>query len=167
MRSKDFKEQVYGLRNRLYRLAKWMMQNSEDAEDVVQEVFLKLWSKKETLGQYDNLEAFTIRVTKNLCLNKLKSKKTSLLSVDSIEVKDIHSTPLEVMSFKHNREIMDRIIGSLPEQQRAILQLRNVEGLSIRDISGILDLSENNVRVILSRARKQIKEKYVKYHDHV
>lgn len=150
------------MKQRIYRLARWMMNHDEEAEDVVQEIFLKLWSKKGELKKYNSLEALVMRMTKNLCLDRLKSK-VNTSSVDIKEHMSDHSpSPLKKTELADSLNIIKTIISKLPEQQRLIMQLRTIEGYDNNEIMKITGMTVNNIRVMLSRARKSIKESYEK-----
>ena len=152
----------------LYRFAKSMLNNREEAEDCVQEIFLKLWTKRESLKVIKNIKAFSLRMTRNLCLDKIKSRKHSLTSLKGIEDEPIVS---DVDIHKHVElqdalSRMHQIILQLPEQQRIVLHLRNIEELEMEEISEITGLNISHLRVTLSRARMAVREMYQKLYGH-
>jgi RNA polymerase sigma-70 factor (ECF subfamily) len=145
-----------------------MLNNREEAEDCVQEIFLKLWTKRESLSTIKNIRAFSLQMTRNLCLDKIKSKKNSFTNLNAIEDVPIAS---EVDLYKHVelQDILSRmhqIILQLPEQQRIVLHLRNIEGLEMEEISEITGLNINHLRVTLSRSRMAVREMYQKLYGH-
>ncbi len=156
----EFQTNILPMKDKVYRLARWMMKHNEEAEDVVQEIFLKLWSKKDSLYKYNSIEAFTMRMTKNLCLDKLKSK----VNTTTVDLNDYHQdtspSPLKKTELADSISILKSIIDKLPEQQRLVMQLRTIEGYENDEITEITGMSANNIRVILSRARKSIRESY-------
>ena len=79
MTIEKFKEDILPMKNKLFRMALRLLKSTAEAEDVVQEIFLKLWSKRETLKEYRSIEAFSMTMTKNLCLDKLKAKSSKNL----------------------------------------------------------------------------------------
>jgi RNA polymerase sigma-70 factor (ECF subfamily) len=158
MTAEQFHNDVFPLKHPLYRFAKRMLKSTADAEDIVQEVMVRLWIRREKLESYRNLEAFAMTITKNLCLDKMKRKgyRTDELT-DSNTPRGATSpyTALETSdAMKHVHELMDQ----LPEQQRMIIHLRDVEGYPYDQIGEILDMTENAIRVNLSRARKKIRD---------
>lgn len=163
MHLQDFKSKIFPLKSKLYRFARWLLQNNEDAEDMVQEVFMKLWTMRETLGQYNSLEALALKMTKNMCLNKLKANKKNLVDIGQQNLPASTTTPDRELEHSHTAHTLTQIIQSLPHQQRLVVQLREVEELEIEEIARITELTENNIRATLSIARKRIREIYKHY----
>jgi RNA polymerase sigma-70 factor (ECF subfamily) len=166
MHLEEFKGLVSAHKNRLYRLANWMLHNTEDAEDLIQEVFLKLWSIKHDLDKYRSLEGLLVQMTKNMCLNKIKSRK---IDGSDLWLETLQSTqvlPDGLIEQNENLQLVKRVMQKLPDQQQVVLQLRAVEGLETREIAKIVDETENNVRVLLSRARKNVRESFQNYFSH-
>jgi RNA polymerase sigma-70 factor (ECF subfamily) len=161
MTQQEFKIQVFPLRNKLYRLSRRILDDEEEAKDIIQEVFIKLWKKGDGLKEYRSIEALAMVMTRNLCLDKLKSKKYSSESIDTLrsEVEETGIRDTEDLSDTLHK--VHRIIKSLPELQRTVIQLRDIEGYDYEEISGILGMNENAVRVNLSRARKKIRDVFV------
>ncbi len=162
MTVEEFKSEVLPIKNKLFRFAKRLLNSTEDAEDTVQEVFIRLWSKKEKLTEYRSIEAFAMVITKNLCLDKLKSTKhkTSELTVVNETINE--STPYDHTEITDTLNKVHKIIDELPEQQRMIIQLRDIEGCDFDEIAEILSLSLNTIRVNLSRARKKVRDVLIK-----
>ncbi len=129
-----------------------------DAEDIVQEVFLRLWVRRESLAEYKSVEAFAMTITKNLCLDRMKSKdyKTEELTIVHQQVS--HATPYKKLELTDTYNRIQMIMNSLPEQQRMIIHLRDIEGFEFEEIEEIMNINLNTIRVNLSRARKRIKE---------
>lgn len=166
MTLETFKIEVLPLKDKLYRLANRLLRNIPEAEDTVQEVFLRLWARREKLEQYRSIEAFAMTITKNLCLDKLKSKKnkTDELTISNQGMNNL--TPYKSIELSESVKNVQRIINTLPEQQRMIVQLRDVEGYEFEEISEVLQLSVNTIRVNLSRARKKIRSSYLKTYNY-
>jgi RNA polymerase sigma factor (sigma-70 family) len=163
----EFKIKVYPVKEKLFRLAKMMLQNREEAEDTLQEVFLKLWMLRQGLPAYNSIEALAMKMTKNACLNKLKSQKVKkMVDVTYLEVDSGYETPYKSLERQDDMNTMYAIFEDLPHQQKLIMHLRNVEGYSFEEIEQITGLSINNIRVILSRARQQVKESYLKLNNY-
>jgi RNA polymerase sigma-70 factor (ECF subfamily) len=161
MTPQDFKILVFPLKNKLYRFSKRILDDPEEAKDIVQEVFIKLWKKGDGLMEYKSIEALAMVTTRNLCLDKLKAKKYPSESIDKLR------HVVEVTGSEQKQDLSDmvqkihQIIKTLPELQRTVIQLRDIEGYDFDEISGILDINENAVRVNLSRARKKIREMFI------
>jgi len=165
MHLNDFQNQVYPLKDKLFRFANWMLHHHEDAEDIVQEVFLKLWKKRDDLDKYNSLEALAMKITKNSCINKLKSQKITQ-DISSITLQSPQSTPLENSNFNEMKNILKSVIEQLPIQQKMVIQLKSVEGFEIAEVADIMEITPNNTRVVLSRARKNIKTALEKHYGH-
>jgi len=166
MHSERFKDEVIPLQNSLYRFAKALLHDTFEAEDAVQEVFTKLWSKKDSLAEVENIKAFAFTMTRNLCLDKIKLRKQTVSEVEKNMLLVTDFNPHELTEIKDTAVIVQNIIKYLPEQQRLIIQLRNVEELSFEEIEQLTNMSINSIRVTLSRARKTINEIYQQHYSH-
>jgi len=162
MNLQDFNIKIYPLKDKIFRFAKRMLEQTEEAEDLVQEVFIRMWKNREKLDEYRSLEALAMVTAKNLCLDKLKAKKHPVESWDH----QIHL--IERMAEQTRPDHSDLVLGvkeamkTLPEQSRMIVHLRDIEGYEYNEISEIMGMQENAVRVALSRSRKRIREILVK-----
>jgi RNA polymerase sigma factor (sigma-70 family) len=165
MHSTDFKARVYPLQDNLLRLAYSMLHNKEEAEDVAQEIMLRLWKRKESLNELDNLKAFALKITKNLCLDKIKLRKKVVGEIENMAIISQNRNPEEILETANTVATFFDILKMLPEQQQLIVHLRNVEGLSFEEIEAITELNINVIRVTLSRARKSINEIYQRYYN--
>ncbi len=165
MNKKEFIETVMPLKDRLYRLSKRILISADEAEDAVQEVLLKLWKGKESIGNYRSPEAFAITITKNYCLDRLKSKQASNLKIVHSNYPTNQNIERDVEA-NEGVELVFRIMETLPEQQRIVLQLRDVEQLEFSEIAHILDSNETAIRVTLSRARKTVREAMIKKYNY-
>lgn len=166
MTSEEFKSEVLPVKDKLYRFALRILNDTEDAKDIVQEVFLRLWTRKDTLREYRNLEAFAMTMTRNLCLDKIKSASNRKTELN--ESKDVteHKTPYSMTETSDNMQMIRKAMKALPEQQRMVIHMRDVEGCDFDEIAEVSGLSMNNVRVILSRARKKIRDTLIKIHSY-
>ena len=154
----EFKIQVFPLKNKLFRLANRLLGDSEEAQDIVQETFIKLWNRREKLDEYRSVEALAVVTTRNLCLDKLKAKKYPTESLENLK-SDIPEPGTELRTdLSELANKIKEIIRSLPEQMKTIMQLRDIEGYDYEEIAGILGMNENAIRVNLSRARKKVRE---------
>ena len=156
---------VLPLQGNLYRFAKSMLNNREEAEDCVQEILIKLWTKRESLTVINNLSAFSLQMTRNLCLDKLKSRRHFVNEIEDeviLSDVDLHRN----IELKDMLQKMNKIILQLPEQQRTVLHLRNIEGLEMEEIAEITGMNIPHLRVILSRARIAVREMYEKSYGH-
>lgn len=143
------------LSGKLYRLAKSMLRHTEEAEDALQEVQLKLWEKHYELDTVENPEGFAMRTMRNLCLDKIrKVHDTSELNEELISK---NKNPYEQTELNDLTDRIKGLIDRLPEMQRSIMRMRDVEEMEISEIAYIMNLTENAVTVNLSRARTKVK----------
>lgn len=138
------------------------MGNAQDAEDMVQEAYLRLWQRREELPpDMGSVEAYGITIVRNLCLDALKAPQLEEehRPIEELEVAQAGSLTREV-EVKDEASIVKRIIGALPEQQRQVVKMRDVDDCSYEEIEQVTGLSAVNIRVLLSRARKKIREQF-------
>src|SRR5690606_12763574 len=151
MEKTEFIALVMPFKDKLYRLAKRILVSSDEADDAVQEVFLKLWNGRESIENYRNPEAFAITMTKNYCLDRLKSKQASNLKIVHSNYQTSENIEKNIEA-NNGVELVFRIMETLPEQQRIVLQLRDVEQFEFSEIAKMMDSNETAIRVALSRA---------------
>ena len=166
MQERIFLNHINPVKDKIYRLALRLLISRDAAEDATQEVILKLWSRKNKIKHYANVEAFAMTVTKNYCLDQLKLKQNNNLRIvhQNYESKQIPlQTEIEV---NDEMQWLGRIVDSLPEQQKLIFQLRDVEQYDYDEIAEITNMNHTAIRVSLSRARKAIREKLIKKHNY-
>lgn len=165
---KTFTQRVLPTQGRLFRLAKLFLRNREEAEDTLQEVLLKLWTNRQQLESYQSVEAFAVQMTRNLCLDKLKSKahQTTTGDLDLHDVSTENISPYQQTELSDSAALMRQLMEALPEQQKLILHLRDVEEYSFEEIQEVTGMTVNNIRVILSRARKEVRDGYLKANNY-
>lgn len=166
MNQNDFVQTVNPFRDKLFRLAKRLLVSTEEAEDATQEVLVKLWSKKNILYEYKSIEAFAMTITKNYCLDQLKSKRVRNSTMGANNNKELGSTIDEKIENDDSLRWVEKIINQLPEQQRIVIQLRDIEQYEFAEIAEIVEMNESAIRTALSRARKTIREKMQQTHSH-
>jgi len=162
MEQSNFVERVMPFKDKLFRFAKRILISSEEAEDATQEVLLKLWNRRQDLGKYNSLEAFAMTMTKNYCLDRLKSKSSSNLSLVHSNYDSGNKNPEQITDIKNSVDHVRRIIEKLPEQQKMAIQLRDIEHYSFEEMEEVLGISNSTIRVNLSRARKKVRDELIK-----
>ena len=162
MTAQEFKELFFPYKLKLYRLAFSLMGQSEDAEDAVQETYVRLWSLKDELAQIANREAYSITLVKNISLDMLRSKKRKGFAV-SLEGLSIESDSSADLDSESDLDYVSKWVNNLTVVQKQIFECRHSQGLSIKQISERMGLTQTNVKVILSRLRKQLKEDFTRY----
>lgn len=162
MTIKEFKINLLPLKNKLFRLSLGILNNRDDAEDAVQEVYIKIWKMQHKLNNLKNTEAFLMTVTRNHCLDKIKSKRNKFVSLHDNVSDSNFPNPSIVSEQSDLVQKVKQVIKQLPEQQRTIVQLRDIDGYDYEEIIEITGWDTNYIRVNLSRARKKIKETILK-----
>ncbi len=166
MNQSDFLKSVIPFKDKVFRLAKRLLVSTEEAEDATQELYFKLWKNREKIAQYKNVEAFAMTMTKNYCFDRLKSKQASNLTLVHSNYKE-KDTPLEKkLEYQDSVSQVHLLIEKLPEKQKLVIQLRDIEEYDFEEIGKMLDLKPTAVRVALSRARKTIREELIKHHNY-
>lgn len=163
-----FNSLVLPISKKLLHFAFQMLHDKGEAEDTVQEVILKLWKIRDSLENYNSLEAFAMKITKNWCLDRLKAKKPVYIEgyqkgFDRLEADE---NPQKQMEKEDRLKLLATVLENLPEPQRLIIQLRDIEGLEFEQIAEIMDSNINALRVSLSRARNKMKEELTKYNEY-
>jgi len=161
----DFNDLVRQLNRNLYGYAFRILRNQEEAEDAVQEVFIKLWKLGDKLNDYNSIGALAITMIKNFCIDQLRKRKHQIQ--EEHDRQDINNgdsaSPFEIMERKESADILHNIINSLPDIYKDVIQLREIDGLSYEEIAGKTEQNINTLRVTLSRARKMIRDEFNKY----
>lgn len=158
MNHHDFKTQILPMKNRLFRFALGIVGQTAEAEDVVQEVFIKLWNNRQQLENITNVEAWCITATKNLSIDKLRSKHQRMVPMSAgFDLHDHSATPYEEAVTHDVFDQVRALINRLPEKQRDIMQLRDIEGMSYQEIADTLNVPMDQVKVYLFRARKAVR----------
>ena len=162
MNPEEFKIQVLPLKHKLFRLSLRLLGKVEEAEDSVQDALVKLWTRRDELEKYSSIEAFAMTITKNLCLDRIRSKGYQTESLTDRQVVAISQDPGELLEKSDFTGFVRKIIEGLPDQQKAIMHMRDIEGLEYDQIAEVMDLNINAVRVNLSRARKKVRDTILK-----
>lgn len=165
MNQLEFVALISPFKDRIFRLAKRLLVSTEEAQDASQEVFLKLWNKNSEISSWSNAEAMAMTITKNYCLDQLKAKRSKTISLVSSNYSDGNSLERKLEG-TNSLTWVHRIMEQLPEQQKIIMQLREIEQMEFYEIAEIMKMSETAVRVALSRSRKFIKEKMQETHSY-
>ena len=166
MTQAEFLNLVMPFKDKVFRLAKRLLVSQEEAEDATQEILLKLWNNKEQIQNYKNVEAFSMTMTKNFCLDKLKSKHAQNLKIVHNNYEDNNVSLQKQVEINDSLDWVSKIMEELPEQQKIILQLRDIEQYDFSEIAKMLDMNETAIRVSLSRGRKTLREKLTKTHSY-
>jgi RNA polymerase sigma-70 factor (ECF subfamily) len=163
MELNQFKVEALPIRSKILNYSLKMLESREEAEDTVQEVFLKLWEMRAKLSEYDSVEALAVTMTKNICLNKLSFRqrhgREELSQIQNVGSGETAERQLE------NSDAVDlvkQIIDTLPPLQKMIIRMRDIDDYELNTIAEITGCTEEAVRMNLSRARKKVKEVFFK-----
>ena len=163
MVARDFKTSVLPVSNKLLRFATHFLKDENEAKDVVQDVFLKLWQKRDNLGEIENIDAFAMRMTRNRCLDVIRARKVVPIDDETDrklkeETVDVHSK----VELGESAKQIKMLINRLPDLQRTVMHLRDIEQLTYEEIAEATELKINAIRVNLSRARKKVRDEFLK-----
>ncbi|WP_301828058.1 RNA polymerase sigma factor [uncultured Parabacteroides sp.] len=153
---------VLPLREKLINISWRMMEDRSDAEDIVQETFLKLWQIREKLDGYNSVEALAVQIVKNLALDKLKQHRPEGTDITLLSLDSGARNPAEELEQHDTVARVRQLIGRLPSLQQTIIRMKDVEGYELAEIAEITGTQIEAVRVNLSRARKKIREQLMK-----
>ena len=164
MKKISFRNDVLPLKNELYRLALRITLNPADAEDVVQETMIKVWNRRERWDEIESMEAFCLTICRNISLDKMRKMENLSQSLEEgQDAPDLSyaSNPEEQAMQQDRIALVRKLIDRLPEKQRSIMLLRETEGKSYKEIAAVMEISEEQVKVNLFRARQTIKQWYI------
>jgi len=162
----EFLQITTPFKDKVFRLAKRLLISTEEAEDATQEILVKLWRKNESLLDFNSVEAFAMTMTKNYCLDQLKSKRAANVKLTHDNFTDKSPRLDKILEDVDSLNWVEKIINQLPQQQKLIIQMRDVEQYDFDEIAKILEMNETAIRVALSRARKTIRENMIKIHGY-
>jgi len=165
MELERFRTNIMPLRPKLFLFARKMMQDDADAEDIVQEAFLKLWNIRQQLESINNPEGFAMQTVKNICIDKLRNRK-NVVDTDEFHLESDSETPYLTTEVKDSVQIIRRIIDNLPGLQQQIIRMRDIEGYELEEIAMITGTQVNSVTVNLSRARKKVRDIFIKINNY-
>jgi len=161
----EFNNQVLLLSRKLYVVAFRFLRRQDEAEDAVQEVFIKLWNRIDELEKYNSLEAFAVTTTKNYCIDVLRKEKSLVREDESLHENIVNKepTPYEELENRETADLLDSIIAGLPDNYRQIITLKDIDGHSYEEVAQATQQNINTLRVNISRARKIIRDEFKKY----
>lgn len=157
-----FRTDILPLKNKLYRLALRITLDSAEAEDIVQDTMIRVWSHRHELDSMDSVETYCLTICRNLAIDRKEKKDSQVLELteELQDTKPDFSTPHEHLVQDERLKIVHQLFNELPQNYREVMQLRDIEGKSYKEIAKILNLSEDQVKVNLFRARQRIREQF-------
>lgn len=166
MNDKEFLVITNVFRDKVYRLAKRLLVSTDEAQDALQEVMIKLWNKGDVLTSFSSVEAYAMTITKNYCLDQLKSKRAGNLNLTHDNYVGRDASLSQQTEDRDSWNWVEKAINELPPQQKLIIQLREIEQYEFTEIAEVMQMNEVAVRVALSRARKTLREFIIKTHNY-
>ena len=162
MQTLDFRRDILPLKDKLFRLALRITFDRAEAEDIVQETMIRVWSKRDEWSAFSSVEAYCLTVARNLAIDRSErmDARTVELTTEAELTPDVMG-PHERLVDKERMQWLHRLIAALPEKQRTILQLRDVEEKSYKEIAEVLGITEEQVKVNLFRARQKVKQQFM------
>lgn len=163
MKTLDFHTDILPMKDRLFRLALSITLDRTEAEDITQETLVRVWERRKEWPQIENIQAWCMTIARRLALDAVE--KTKIHAEREAEVADYQRSAIsspapadEALDRRQRVEAVRRLISQLPEVQRTIIELRDIEGLRYDEIAQLTGISETQVKVYLHRARKKIRE---------
>lgn len=162
MQEISFRKDILPLKDKLFRLALRITLNRAEAEDVVQDTMLRVWSRRNEWSKFDSIEAFCMTVARNLAIDRSeKMDAKNLELIPEMEQATDASGPYNLLVQTERLDLIHQLINKLPEKQRTVIQLRDIEGKNYKEIAKVMGLTEEQVKVTLFRARQKVKEQYL------
>lgn len=147
-------------REKLKSVALSMLKDKAEAEDAIQETYIKLWKVKDQISNHPNIKGYAMQTLKNICIDKLRTKKHNI-SLDDVSIAETTLTPYTYTEQQDNNSIIRNIIESLPKIQQQVIKMRDIEGFELEEIAQIIGIDVTAIRVNLSRARKNVRIQFL------
>jgi RNA polymerase sigma-70 factor (ECF subfamily) len=175
----EFAHMVEAYSGQIYRLALKMLNNPQDAEDILQETFIKAFRGLKGFDGRSSLSTWLYRIATNEALMHLRKKRPDTISIDEpLETEEGEQEPRQIVDWcclpeeelmtAESRAYLDKAIDALPQSLKVVFLLRDVEGLTTQEVTEVLNLSETAVKTRLSRARLRLREELSSYYaDHL
>ena len=167
MKKLSFRDDVLPLKDKIFRLALRITLSRAEAEDIVQDVLIKVWNRRDDLAEVDSIEAYSLTVFRNLSLDRLQRKENDNVNLDDAPPTEADDAPPDLQMIRNERiDNIKRLIERLPIPQRAAMQLRDMEGKTYKEISAITGQTEEQVKVNIFRARQYIRKQIEKIENY-
>lgn len=167
MQEISFRNDILPLKDKLFRLALRITLDRAEAEDVVQDTMIRVWNKRDEWSQFESIEAYCLIVAKNLAIDRSQKKEAQTVELTPVMEEEADASgPYDRLVNDERLSIIHRLVNELPEKQRLIMQLRDIEGESYKEIANVLHLTEEQVKVNLFRARQKVKQRYIEIDEY-
>ena len=162
MNHSEFSARLLPMKDKIFRFARSIVSDEEEAQDITQDIFEKLWLRRGTLSECTNLEGFVMSSVRNLCYDRLRNRQMKTSKHETIRSESPSYSQGFFPDNIDTREIIAGLIEKLPEKQRIVIHLRDIEGYEMNAIEEVIGMEATTVRVMLSRARKTVREELTK-----
>lgn len=163
MQINEFNQLIVPFKDKLFRFAMRFVGNEFDAEDIIQEVMLKLWRKREQFAEVNNKEAWCMTVTRNMAIDWKRSKIKHFQEIEQhTNITDKEATPVQAVEQSELSKMVRACIASLPDNQREVIHLRDIEGYSYKEIAKITGATVEQIKVLIYRGRQKLKQIIIK-----
>ena len=158
MQEISFRDNILPLKDKLFRLALRITFDRAEAEDIVQDALIKVWNKRDEWGELESIEAYCLTVVRNLAIDRSQKKEAQNLTLTP-ETQEMPDAQTPESQFERNEQfqLVHRLVNELPEKQRTIVQLRDIEGKSYKEIAEVLDVSPQTVAYRIQQALKLLR----------
>ncbi|MGI6222093.1 MAG: RNA polymerase sigma factor [Prevotella sp.] len=157
MNATEFKQQFLPLQRHLFGVAFRLTGDKAEAEDLVQDTYLRLWTRRDRIGGVENVLAYTVSTLRRVAADKSRKAKIATSSLTAANERHIADAPTHHEGLSGEDDFIQTLLRQLPERQQTVLTMRDIEGMEYEDIALATGITEVNLRSILSRARKQLK----------
>ena len=166
MSLKTFNEQVLPLKDKLYRFSLRFVRDQQEAEDIVQEIMIKVWNRRDDWASWSSMEAMCMTMTRNLSIDRTRSKHRQMDQMpEHYDAADTSQNPAQQAESGDMMDLIKLTMDKLPEKQKSIIQLREIEGYTYREIAELLEVPLSQVKINVHRARLFLKKELLKYRE--
>ncbi len=163
MSLQTFNNEVVPLKDKLYRFSLRIVKDSQEAEDVVQDIMVKVWSKRNEWHRWNSMEAMCMTMTRNLSIDRTRGKHRRLSEIpENFDQISDGMNPAEAATSNDMMAHIQKMLDKLPEKQKQVIQLRDIEGYSYKEIGILLDITLSQVKITVHRARHFLKKELLK-----
>lgn len=156
MKESEYIRLVMPQRDRLFRFAQSLLLSSAEAEDAVHDLLARLWRDHERMELPRRVDAFLLTALRNRCYDQLRRRQAEARRSEAVKQSAERSTDAEIRQWEA-RELVRRAMAQLPDRQREVLHLKEIEGYATHEIAAMIGCDEAQVRVILSRGRMALR----------
>lgn len=167
MQEISFREDILPLKDKLFRLALRITFDKGEAEDVVQDTMMRVWNKRDEWWKFESIEAYCITVARNLAIDRSRKKEHQNIGITTdMAMISGSGSPQDRLEHNEQLNLIYKLMDELPEKQRLVMHMRDIEGGSYKEIADALEMTEEQVKINLFRARRKVKQKYTQINEY-